>query len=164
MSSSKTSKELKGNIEGKEVVASKMSLLVSEQTPNYFLVTSGNEVKEIFLDSNGQLSDGNALNGISVQIETERESLIKTRFQDNQSNLAVKGTKGIVLRSPMPGMVRAILVTAGEKVEKNTAVVVLEAMKMENSISAGFAGVVSKVYVKEGMSVEKGIPLIEFQS
>jgi biotin carboxyl carrier protein len=39
--------------------------------------------------------------------------------------------------------------------------VVLEAMKMENEIGAGYGGVVTKVHVKAGQAVEKGALLVE---
>jgi biotin carboxyl carrier protein len=51
----------------------------------------------------------------------------------------------------------------GDSVEKQTQVLVLEAMKMENSITAGFAGKVSKIHITAGTSVEKNMPMMEFE-
>ncbi len=44
---------------------------------------------------------------------------------------------------------------------RGTGLVVLEAMKMENEIRAGGAGVVQRILVAAGTAVEKGTPLVE---
>ena len=61
----------------------------------------------------------------------------------------------------MPGRVVAVLVEQGKPVEVGQGVVVLEAMKMENEIRAEVAGVVTKLHVKPGQSVEGGDLLFE---
>jgi biotin carboxyl carrier protein len=61
----------------------------------------------------------------------------------------------------MPGRVVAVLVEQGAHVEVGQGIVVLEAMKMENEIRAEVAGVVTKLHVKAGQSVEGGDPLFE---
>jgi pyruvate carboxylase subunit B len=68
-----------------------------------------------------------------------------------------------VLKAPMPGMVMKVSVEAGQQVEAGTALVVLEAMKMENELRAPTAGVVKGVKVKPGEAVEKGQVLVEFE-
>ena len=57
---------------------------------------------------------------------------------------------------PMQGTVVKVLVTVGQQVEASDPVVVLEAMKMENSILAGRAGVVSELRVQAGATVGTG--------
>ena len=61
----------------------------------------------------------------------------------------------------MPGRVVAVLVEQGKPVEVGQGVVVLEAMKMENEIRAEVAGVVTKLHVAPGQSVEGGDLLFE---
>ena len=58
------------------------------------------------------------------------------------------------VKSPMPGTVLDIKVTAGQSVKKGDVLMVLEAMKMENDISAPADGTVSAVKVSKGESVE----------
>ena len=53
-----------------------------------------------------------------------------------------------------------ILVKPGDRVKKGQTVLVLEAMKMENEIASTADGVVSRVLVKEGQSVEADAPLL----
>ncbi|MBC7461734.1 MAG: acetyl-CoA carboxylase biotin carboxyl carrier protein subunit, partial [Thermoleophilia bacterium] len=64
------------------------------------------------------------------------------------------------LTAPMPGTVISAL-AAGDEVIAGQAIVVLEAMKMENSISAPFAGRVDRLAVKVGDLVAKGAVLAE---
>ena len=62
--------------------------------------------------------------------------------------------------APMPGKIVRVPVQPGDRVEARQAVVVIEAMKMENALAAGRAGIVREVLVQEGMSVEAGRPLV----
>jgi len=57
---------------------------------------------------------------------------------------------------PMQGTVVKVLVSEGENVESGQTICILEAMKMENAISAGKAGVVKEVRVAAGASVGAG--------
>jgi len=61
----------------------------------------------------------------------------------------------------MPGRVVAVLAEEGSEVETGDGVVVIEAMKMENEIAAEGSGVVKKLYVEAGQTVEAGEPLFE---
>ncbi|MDU3957179.1 MAG: acetyl-CoA carboxylase biotin carboxylase subunit [Pseudomonas aeruginosa] len=65
------------------------------------------------------------------------------------------------LSAPMNGSIVRVLVEPGQTVEAGTALVVLEAMKMEHSIRAPHAGVVKALYCSEGELVEEGTPLVE---
>ena len=64
------------------------------------------------------------------------------------------------LRAPMPGKVIEVLVKEGQSVEEGEAMLVLEAMKMENVLRAGMSGVVSSIGVEAGNAVEKEAVLI----
>ena len=68
-----------------------------------------------------------------------------------------------VLKAPMPGMVLKVSVEAGQRVEAGAALVVLEAMKMENELRAPAAATVKGVKVQAGQAVEKGQVLVEFE-
>ena len=68
---------------------------------------------------------------------------------------------GGVLKAPMPGLVVRIQVAVGDRVEPGSALVVLEAMKMENELKATMAGVIIAVRVEVGAAVEKGVVLLE---
>ncbi|MGE0449519.1 MAG: biotin/lipoyl-containing protein [Vicinamibacterales bacterium] len=63
------------------------------------------------------------------------------------------------LTAPMPGRVVRVLAQPGALVAARQAVVVIEAMKMENELRSPVDGIVSDVLVKEGQSVESGTVL-----
>ncbi|WP_075214846.1 acetyl/propionyl/methylcrotonyl-CoA carboxylase subunit alpha [Mongoliimonas terrestris] len=64
------------------------------------------------------------------------------------------------LVAPMPGAVIAVAVAAGDRVEKGTALVVVEAMKMEHVVRAPHAGIVARVTVAVGDAVAEGTELV----
>ena len=73
------------------------------------------------------------------------------------------GGDGKVLTAPMPGVVLAVRVKAGDRVKRGEEMVLLESMKMELNILAGADGVVKKVCVTQGQNVAHGAILVEFQ-
>lgn len=68
------------------------------------------------------------------------------------------------IRAPMPGRVVAVHHTAGTTVSKGDAVVVIEAMKMQNALTAPRAGTIEKIHVKMGDAVEAGQLLVVISS
>jgi biotin carboxyl carrier protein len=66
------------------------------------------------------------------------------------------------VRAPMPGLILDLKIKTGDTVNAGDALLVLEAMKMENILKAPGSGVVKELKVKKGDSVEKGQILIEF--
>lgn len=70
---------------------------------------------------------------------------------------APAGAQGAVsVTAPMPGTVLQIKAKAGDAVKRGQAVVILEAMKMENEIVAPQDGVIASVNVSQGDSVNNG--------
>ena len=67
---------------------------------------------------------------------------------------------GEVVKSPMPGNILKINVTQGQKVNEGDVLIILEAMKMENEITASKAGTVAQIAVTKGQVVETGTPLV----
>ena len=67
-----------------------------------------------------------------------------------------------LLKSPMPGRVVKVMVAKGDEVQVGQALLVVEAMKMENELKAKTAGTVSEVFVKAGEPVEANAKLIAF--
>ena len=70
---------------------------------------------------------------------------------------------GNVVTSPMPGRILKVLVAPGDTVSKGQDVVILEAMKMENSIMSDYAGTVKQVLVAEGETVAVDSQLVEIE-
>jgi len=60
------------------------------------------------------------------------------------------------LKAPMQGLILKVLVATGDTVKLGQAVAVMEAMKMQNDITATKSGTVKDVYVAEGAVVSPG--------
>jgi methylmalonyl-coA decarboxylase, gamma subunit len=73
---------------------------------------------------------------------------------------ASEAGKGNPVKAPLPGVVTKVLVKAGQAVKKGENILVLEAMKMENNITAESDGTVTAVCVNPGDSVLEGTVLL----
>ena len=80
------------------------------------------------------------------------KSEIKAESKPAAAPVAAGGTK---MESPMPGLILNFKVADGAKVEVNQPVIVLEAMKMENDLTAPVAGTIH-FHVAKGANVETG--------
>ena len=63
--------------------------------------------------------------------------------------------------APMPGKITKLFVAVGDEVKKGQALLVMEAMKMENNIVATSDGQVKTIHVTVGQSVSQEDPLVE---
>ena len=63
---------------------------------------------------------------------------------------------GNKVNSPLPGTISEILVKVGDTVNQGETVLILEAMKMQNSIEADQNGTITSITVKEGDTVMEG--------
>jgi len=68
------------------------------------------------------------------------------------------------LTAQMPGQIRAVNVSEGDAVTKGQTLLVLEAMKMEIRIHAPQDGVVKKLFVKQGQTVEREQVLVTMEN
>lgn len=68
------------------------------------------------------------------------------------------------VKAPMPGMILKLKKKKGDEVNHGEAVMILEAMKMENEIRSVNKGIIKDVYVKEGAAVEKGAVLFSVEN
>ena len=72
---------------------------------------------------------------------------------------AAGGAKSGV-KSPLPGVILDIKVNVGDEVKKGQTIIILEAMKMENSINADKDGKIAAINVSKGESVLEGTDLV----
>ena len=99
------------------------------------------------------------MNGKSATIR------IKDRFDLLLDEMGMNLTEtGILedIKAPMPGLILDIMVNEGDFLKKGEPVLVLEAMKMENTIKSSGEGLVKSVKVAVGDSVEKNQVLVQF--
>ena len=63
----------------------------------------------------------------------------------------------------MPSKVEKIIVKENEKVKKGDPLIVISSMKMENIIQSNINGLVNKIYVTKGQTVDSGAILIDIR-
>ena len=105
-----------------------------------------------------------------IQTEVKKEAagrpVEKKSFNPNQPSIGSKSpnqaVSGNTQTSPLPGTVIEVFVKAGDKVEAGQVILVIEAMKMKNSIRSVFSGTIDEVLVSAGQSVAHKQPLIKF--
>ncbi len=93
-----------------------------------------------------------------VEIKDELDQMLDTM---GFNNVSAKHEKEI--KAPMPGLVLDIAVQVGQEVHEGERVLILEAMKMENSITTHCTAIIKKILVKKGQPVEKGQILVELE-
>ena len=95
------------------------------------------------------------VNGIEFEVELKEP--IHASTMPKHPIAAGAGTK---VGAPLPGTITEVKVKVGDIVKAGDAVIILEAMKMQNNIEAEVSGTVSSVLVKEGDTVMEGDALI----
>jgi len=92
----------------------------------------------------------------TIEVESKRE-IEKEKTTEGDENLKI-------VTAPMSGMIVSVDVEEGVKVSPGQTLLVLEAMKMENSIISECSGIVKEVLVKKGDNVETGQKLLIIKS
>ncbi len=117
------------------------------------------------------------VNGIPFEVEMQGSSLVEEALPTVSTEATPATTTpaapaaetpaatsgpgaGTPVKAPLPGVVTKILVSAGQAVKKGDTVLVLEAMKMENNITAEADGSVTGICVSAGDSVMEGTTLL----
>lgn len=109
------------------------------------------ETKEFLLEVNDQV--------IPIKAADRFDILLKDLGMEHLTGSALND-----LKAPMPGLVLDIKVQVGEAIQKGQALLVLEAMKMENVLKAESDAVVKSINCQKGEAVEKNQILIEFEA
>jgi len=86
----------------------------------------------------------------AAQVEDERERRLRAA-----SRSGVAERQEFHLKAPMPGLVVIVPVEDGQEVQKGDVLVILESMKMQNELRSPRDGVIARVRVKPGDSVEQ---------
>ena len=74
---------------------------------------------------------------------------------------AAPASSATAVKSPLPGAIMDVKISAGQAVKKGDVVMTIEAMKMENEINAPKDGTITAVHVSKGSKVEQGTPLYD---
>ncbi len=101
---------------------------------------------------------------LSPLVENQETTLLTTASSPTPpspepSSSPISADSGTIV-TPIPGQIISISVSQGEQVRRGQKLLILEAMKLENSITATMDGTVSEIFVAEGDVVNQGQPLI----
>lgn len=142
-------------VNGLEIIADFKTLkpgtyhyLINNRSYNIDVIESDKKSKQYQLKINGKDFD--------VQLRDRYDDLLHELGLDT-----ITAAKISDLKAPMPGLVVDILVQENSVVKKGDTLVILEAMKMENSLKATADTIVKKVMVKKGQAVEKNEVLVQ---
>ncbi len=105
-------------------------------------------------------------NGIAASVGDSEallvvEDALHRRLAQAASGGRAQATRGDSLRAPIAGKVVKVLVAVGDVVPPHGAVIVLEAMKMENELATERGGTVSAIHKQAGQAVDTGDLLVE---
>ena len=109
------------------------------------------------------------ITGKEVKIEVDGETfelVIKDELDQmlDRMGFSTVSSKHIKeIKAPMPGLVLEIAVKEGQEVEEGEKILILEAMKMENSIMIHTNARIKRIAVSAGQAVDKGQVLVELE-
>lgn len=149
-----------------------IEFLISQDEINHSdLIKNSNQsynlIKE-YRSINSKIVDEDiAAKKISIEIESEIfEVLIQDELDQmlDQMGFGQVSNKQIKeIKAPMPGLVLEINVTVGQELKEGDKVLILSAMKMENSILIHTDATIKRIAVTAGDAVEKGQILVELE-
>ena len=95
-------------------------------------------------------------NSFDIKIQNDIDLLLDKLGMKNST-----AQSEIVIKASIPGLVKKIEVSEGDKVIKGQGLLILEAMKMENEIKSPSEGIIKVIHVSEGQTLEKNTKMME---
>ena len=142
-------------------------ILPIQLTENQIILEwQGAEYPAVYSDAGWQL-EGEALPAVhraGRDITVFDQGGIALKLIDPLRRAEVAAVGATQIEAPMPGLVIAVSVTAGQQVKEGQPLITLEAMKMQQVLSAPFSGRVDEIAVEEGAYVEAQTLLIQLKN
>jgi len=124
------------------------NLLKNHQSVNAKLIETDATSKNSIVEVEGE--------NFAVEIKDEMDQML-----DKMGFGAVAGKHIKEIKAPMPGLVLEVAVSEGQEVKEGEKILILVAMKMENSIMIHSNATIKRIAVKAGQAVDKGQLLVE---
>ena len=135
------------------------SITVNQLTSKKFLFKINEKSSEVDITSENGLLDI-FLEGQEMKVRVESYELAELR---KRAGTALEGPEDKTIKAPMPGLVLKAVINPGDNIKKGAALVIIEAMKMENIIKSPFDGRVKEIHVTAGQAVDKNDKLVELE-
>lgn len=127
-----------------------VNLIKDHRSVNVRIVESDISGKKQKVEVEGETFD--------IEVRDQLDQMLETMGYNSSSGKHIKEIK-----APMPGLVLSIAVNDGQEVHEGDRILILEAMKMENSITVHANAKIRRVAVIAGQAVEKGQVLVELE-
>lgn len=128
-------------------------LEASQPEPNVYLLKHKGKVHELFVvkpvHASAPYTVSSRNNDIDIKL-IDPKKLRGSGGADGETNGLAE------IKTMMPGKVVRLIASVGDTVEKGDAVLVVEAMKMQNDLKAPKAGIVKEFRIEEGATVSAG--------
>ncbi|MEO7115114.1 MAG: acetyl/propionyl/methylcrotonyl-CoA carboxylase subunit alpha [Caldimonas sp.] len=148
---------------------------------DYLVTLAGRTRRVVFANALGDIAVHGRIDGTPFRAQVERAGLsLKVAHDGARIEARVLTPRAAELRalmpfkppadlsrfllSPMPGLLVAVAVQAGQRVRTGERLAVIEAMKMENIVTAAHDGVVARVVAQQGDSVAVDEVILEFEA
>lgn len=126
------------------------NLLQNHKSVNAIVIKANPSAKMQAIEIEGETFD--------IQIKDELDQML-----DKMGFSSILGKQIKEIKAPMPGLVLEIAVSEGQQVFEGDKILILVAMKMENSILINSAATIKRLAVGAGEAVEKGQVLVELE-
>lgn len=130
--------------------ATECNIIVGHKSVNAVLIEADKSAKSQTIEIEGEIFD--------IQIKDELDQVLDKMGFSTATNKQIKEIK-----APMPGLVLEVAVTEGQQVRQGDKILILVAMKMENSIMIHADATIKRIAVNAGEAVEKGQVLVELE-
>ncbi len=149
-----------------EHAGARITAVIRQQGPDAAQIEIDGERIEARRGAQGWVFDGVraarwARHGASLSVFSEGHGFDFAVIDPLERAIAAAGTN--LIEAPMPGMVKAVFVSAGDSVAAGQRLAVMEAMKMEHTLTAWRDGIVAEVLAGAGTQVEAGAALIRLE-
>ena len=145
-----------GNINGKDFDfdlvrdGNHIHVLHNGKSHSAELIELNKETKSALIKVNG--------NSYEIALKDKFDDLLEELGMDHLTDVQAED-----LKAPMPGLVMSISAKVGDEIKQGDALLILEAMKMENVLKSHCDGTIKEICVEAGAAVEKNELLITFE-
>lgn len=122
-----------------------------------YKVTVNGKLYDVSVEEVGEIIGGvHASKTVSTFVNTNaaaNNSNNEKQISEKPQNAIPIDENAISVKAPMPGTILSFTVSVGDEVSEGQVVAILEAMKMENELTAPASGKVKSIHVEKGSSV-----------